>query len=341
MDIFILTTNQDHDGSVLDVEADRWIAHGERSKVLYLSKSKRDYRTIKQAIHEASPDVVYMNGMYSIPFVVYPFRILKNNKHVKKIIAPRGMLQTESLSIKPLKKKAYLNFLKLFFLNKYVHWHVTTEQEYTDLTNFISKNRQITLLGNVPSFDPDHNLKIPVLKEKTHFGTVALISPMKNIHLIISAMTSIQDQVDYHLYGPVKDENYWKDCQELINDLPENIEIHYHGEILPGEVPHKISTFDFYIQPSRSENFGHSIFEAFNQGVPVIISDQTPWKGLKEKHAGWDVNLSYKKSLTNAIHEALQMDEKAYLQNCKGARRMAEQYMESHDFQKLYLELFG
>ena len=43
--------------------------------------------------------------------------------------------------------------------------------------------------------------------------------------------------------------------------------------------------------PTLGENYGHVIYEALDSGCPVLISDQTPWRGLSEVGAGWDLPL--------------------------------------------------
>ena len=341
IELHVLCTNQDHDGSLLDVESDQWVSYGEATQVQYLSPKNRTYKHIRSIIAKLNPDLVYINGMYSLPFVVFPLRALKRKHAVKMIIAPRGMLQSQALSIKPLKKKLYLFFLKLVYLGEGVHWQVTTAQERTDLINFLKTENNIHLVGNVPTFNRAQLIRTPVKKKVKVFGTVALISPMKNIHLILEALGNIKEELEYHLYGPIKDHAYWQECQDIISKLPLHIKAHYAGEVPPSGVAESISGFDFYIQPSKSENFGHSIFEAFNQGVPVIISDQTPWKNLPTKNAGWDVDLNQQGALLHAVQEALSMDGRTYQQFQQGARKIAEHYMAEHDFVNLYLELFS
>ena len=250
------------------------------------------------------------------------------------------MLQYESLSIKPIKKKIFLTLLKRFCLRNDIYWQVTTDQEKLDLLNFIENSDRISVIGNVPNFTQHIRFEPGETIKKKVFGTVALISPMKNIHLILEALATIPNELEYILYGPVKDQLYWNECLDRINELPSNIQVSYKGEIVPDEVGEVICGFDFYIQPSKSENFGHSIFEAFNQGVPVIISDQTPWRSLQDKKAGWDVNLKDPQTLAKVIGEAVNMDGETWLEYRKGAREVAEKYMEDNNFEQDYLELF-
>ena len=44
-----------------------------------------------------------------------------------------------------------------------------------------------------------------------------------------------------------------------------------------------------FLLPSHGENFGLSIAEALANGVPALVTDTTPWKGLNETGAGWCV----------------------------------------------------
>ena len=43
--------------------------------------------------------------------------------------------------------------------------------------------------------------------------------------------------------------------------------------------------------PTTHENFGHAVVEAWAHGRPVLLSDQTPWRGLAELDLGWDLQL--------------------------------------------------
>jgi glycosyltransferase involved in cell wall biosynthesis len=60
--------------------------------------------------------------------------------------------------------------------------------------------------------------------------------------------------------------------------------------------------------PTRNENFGYVILEALLAGCPVILSDQTPWRDLDAKQAGWVVPLGDEAGFVRALDTLIQMD---------------------------------
>jgi hypothetical protein len=118
LEIFVLTTNQDHDGEVLDIQADQWMPYGEKAKVMYLAAGNRGYKNIQNAIDHVRPDTVYFNGMYSIPLLVFPLQILKKRKEVKIVIAPRGMLQSGIACPKTLEEEGISDFFEMVLVKQ-------------------------------------------------------------------------------------------------------------------------------------------------------------------------------------------------------------------------------
>ena len=46
-----------------------------------------------------------------------------------------------------------------------------------------------------------------------------------------------------------------------------------------------------FVLPTKTENFGHAIYESMACGLPVLISDKTPWHNLEKNKAGFDLSL--------------------------------------------------
>src|SRR5690606_10471907 len=96
----------------------------------------------------------------------------------------------------------------------------------------------------------------------------------------------------FDIYGPISDQDYWKECQALIKSLPANVVATYCGSVAPARVAELFSKYDLFFLPTRGENYGHVIAEALSMGTLVLISDQTPWRELQADGLGWDVPLA-------------------------------------------------
>ena len=112
---------------------------------------------------------------------------------------------------------------------------------------------------------------------------------MKNILLVLQALTKTEANIQYDIYGPVKDHDYWMLCKEQMKLLPKNISATWHDELQPGEVIVAMRDAQVFILPSKSENFGHSFYEALSAGRPVITSNHTPWNYLQKNSAGFAI----------------------------------------------------
>ncbi len=149
-----------------------------------------------------------------------------------------------------------------------------------------------------------------------------------------------EERIQYDIYGPVKDEEYWDTCKEQTRMLPTNIEVIYHKEIEPHKVKNALQQSHVFILPSRSENFGHAIYEAFSAGRPVITSNYTPWNGLLESKAGINVSMNDPVDLANAIHFFSQMDNEELKIWSDAAFAYAEKKVNPDKTRQAYKEMF-
>jgi len=338
--IDILTSNTDLDGSVLQVKPDQWLRYGS-SNVLYGDKLW-SWWGLYRILRERKPDVVYLNGVYSLVSVIYPLLMLAMRLfHPTVVISPRGMLLPHSLALKPTKKKLYLSLFRRLVSWVNVVWHVTSRDEKLELQQVIpsASDENIVMIGNVPRTDLAPGSR-PVKSEIPGFVTIALISPMKNILKVIQALKDVRTPVEYTIYGPVKDPAYWNECLKAIEGLPAHINVRHHGPVSRAEIQGTLEQHDFYVQPSRSENFGHSIFESLMVGLPVITSNTTPWAMIEKEGAGLIVHPERDDELRSAVLRAIELTQEDYEASCSNARRVAESYLREENFKQKYLELF-
>ena len=170
--------------------------------------------------------------------------------------------------------------------------------------------------------------------------SIALISPMKNILLVLQALAKIEANIQYDMYGPVKDHDYWMLCKEQMKLLPKNISATWHGELSPGEVTGAMTGSHVFILPSKSENFGHSFYEALSAGRPVITSNHTPWNALQKNFAGVNVSLENDNFLTEAIAFFAEMGNGEFMKWSAKSREYALNAVDVDAIMKEYETMF-
>jgi glycosyltransferase involved in cell wall biosynthesis len=171
--------------------------------------------------------------------------------------------------------------------------------------------------------------------------SIAVISPMKNILLVLEALKECVEEIEFNIYGPVKDEEYWDVCRQEIKRLPQNIKVNYHREIEPQKISDALKDAHVFVLPSKSENFGHSIYEALSAGRPVITSKNTPWNNLQGSKAGINVSLEDNDELFKAIQFFAAMDEDELLPWNRGASDYAEKIVEVEEIKSQYRRMFS
>jgi glycosyltransferase involved in cell wall biosynthesis len=97
--------------------------------------------------------------------------------------------------------------------------------------------------------------------------------------------------VEISIYGILEDREYWRSCQVLADSLPDHVRVRYEGALRPDQVVSTLSGYDVFFFPTKGENFGHVVLEALAAGLPVLLSDQTPWRHLEALGIGWDIPL--------------------------------------------------
>ncbi len=312
-------------------------------KAYYVHDSETKYRAIKKLIWNANPEVIYLNGLYSIPFVIYPLLFWQYNlkRRSKLFLAPRGMLQQGALNVKPFKKKVFLLLFKVLRLYKDIQWHATDEQEEKDIKRVFGESAKVHIAPNIPKKPVDTLQMIGKAQGELRLVYLSLITEKKNLHLALKWIVELNLPVVFDIYGPVKDQLYWEKCVELIENVPQHINIRYMGEVLPDKVLDTFSQYHALFLPTKGENFGHAIYECLSIGRPVLISNETPWKNLEKENCGFDIPIEQPELFKIAIEKMFKTEQKSYDVICKNAQNLAMKYWAGHDFESIYMKMFN
>lgn len=336
VEFFIFTGDTDITGSALDgIKTGQWTRWNDHTHIWYATDGKKSHELTRQAAR-IKPDVLFMVGLYSWHFTLVPLMYCKAET---KIISVRGMLHDGALKQKSWKKKIFLKAFKLLEYNHTVGFHATDHDEAAHIRKAMGPIAKIFAAGNYPTFI---GYQEPQQKRPGHLRliTIALITPMKNILKVIQALKEVRASVDYHIYGGIRDEDYWDACKAAIKSLPANIRVAYRNALPPQEVPRVLGGQEVCILPSESENFGHAIYESLSAGRPVITSDATPFKKLKEERAGLNVSPDFKEGITEAIEFFANMDAATYHSWSRGALTYAEAWYDHETLKREYEMMF-
>ena len=345
-DFFILCSDRDlgDQAPYPGVPVNQWIKTESRVFIWYASPNFMRRRRLSKLLEEVNPDFVYFNSMYSFKFTLFPLWVLLKNRFQGKIIlAPRGMLHSGALKIKFVKKSIFLKLFLLIGWSRKIIFQATDEQERKDIQFFFTGRVNVSVVEDIPTFnDQPRDGKA---KDKGSLKCVFLsrIHPKKNLHYFLNLLKEINQDIEigFDIYGSEDHPVYAEQCRKIAATLPPNIKVRFMGGVPFNRVFEKLSLYHVFILPTLGENYGHAIFEAMSTGLPVMISDQTPWRNLAQMKVGWDIPLQMKGKFVDAITQAAGWSKLEYTEWSEGAYTYAKGYMQKLDALAKYRQLFS
>jgi glycosyltransferase involved in cell wall biosynthesis len=309
--VFCLDRDEFDNQPYKNVKVDQWNKVG-TAKVFYCSPERLNYNFIKTFLNRVPYDVLYINSFLNIETSLFPMIMRKLGQIPSKpvILAPRGQFSPGAIKIKKWKKQLFIKFFSLFKLWNSILWQASSQYEREDIQRVMGKNCEILTAINLPE---KKDLPYKIIKktpDRLRIIFLSRIVPTKNLDYALKLLAKIQDkEIEFHIYGPIVTESYWKKCKKIISNLPHNLKVIYKGSINHNQVIGIMSHYDLFFLPTAGENYGHVILEAALAGLPLLISNNTPWRNLKKEGVGWDINLENKRHFIKAINEVFAMNQ--------------------------------
>ncbi len=309
------------------IRADEWNIRDDGSKVYYFSAANRTYSNLRKLLLEEQADVFYLNSLFSIFFTIYPLRIRNKNLPARRfVLAPRGMLGQGALNIKPFKKKLFLFVARMMNLYKGIRWQASSALEATEIKKVFGSQAIVQTALNLTA--PRLINFIPRKKNEGELRIVFIsrIAFKKNLEGTLKILATLPSscKINFDIFGPIEEPEYWLGCEAIIQQMPSHIKVKYCGSIVNDKVVSTLSDYHLSILLTFNENFGHTIVESLVAGCIVLLSDQTPWKNLAVQKVGWDIPLANEEEIKAAIIETCLMDQHTFDQWSKSAQEYAK-----------------
>lgn len=307
----IVTRDRDlgEDKPYPDIKLNQWQQVG-NAMVYYLPPQSSSLKDILNLIKRTPHHVLYLNSFFdsfTIKVLLLRFVGLIHVGHI--IVAPFGEFAWASLKQKYLKKFVFIQVARLFRLYKKVTWQASSEFEAQDIINVMKiKPDAIHVafdfpIKHIPDNLPDVTFQPSSSYEGLKIVFLSRISREKNLDYALRVLSKVNARVRFDIYGPAENAIYWKECQELISQLPANVAVNYLGSVNPNQVLNIFSSYDLFLFPTGGEAYGHVIAESLIAGTPVLISTETPWRNLQADELGWDIDLAQTDSFVEIIEK--------------------------------------
>lgn len=270
--------------------------------------------SIRRAIRECSPDVVYLNSFFSrMTVCVLALRLTGRLKGIGVVLAPRGEFSPGALAIKAGKKGAFLRLAKAVGLYRGIVWKPSTSQEMCDI-RAVFGGAVCSVVSEIPA--PPTVLDAPSKQPgECRFVFLSRVSPKKNIEFAIECVSKVEG-ASLDVYGPFESAAY----EAKVRQAASGKNVTFHGPLSPALVPQALRSAHVFLFPTFGENFGHVIAESLAVGLPCLLSDTTPWSDVADCGAGWAIPLKEGVRWTAAIRTCVDMGQDEYTERVTSAR---------------------
>ena len=278
-----------------DVPIDRWCRVGS-ADVYYASPEALGAGRMLRLIRDTPHDLLYLNSFFDPRFSALPMLARKLGVLQRRpvLIAPRGEFSEGAYALKRWKKAPFVQIMSMFGVHTDADWHASTELEASDIRRVIgASDAQVHVASNLAASEVLDGVEAKCSRgPELRVCFLSRISPMKNLDFALGVLAKVRQPVAFTVYGPKEDGQHWAECEQLVRALPAHIRFDYAGAIPHERVREELAKHDLFFLPTRGENYGHVLVEAWSAGLPVLISDQTPWRELEAKGVGWDLSLA-------------------------------------------------
>lgn len=342
--IWVLTSDHDLDAPAPypGLAADRWLDFPDADfKVCYTAAKQRAPWRMLRYIRQVKPRYLYLNSLFSWYFSLLPLFFFRLGwVHAQVVLAPRGMLKASALQFKALKKQIFLQLFRWSGLPNCIIFHATDEQEKSDILRAFGKDCCVHVIPSFPA-TVVQRAQPKIKNAVTRLVFIGRIHPIKNLDFALRCLIDCTQPLDFYIVGSNEAPAYLTLCQEIAQCLPPQINVFWLGEIPHHKLSESLPEYDFLWLPTQGENFGHAIFESLAAGLPVIISDQTPWQNLEAQQIGWSIPLSDPEAFKLAIQTAASMTSEQYSEWSLTAHQYARNFIEKSSLLSAYQKLFS
>ena len=290
-----------------------------------------------QLVNGSRPDIVNVHGLWSP--LLFAYARMASAAGIPTIVAPHGMLEPWSLTIRGTRKRFALKTYQGSVLNNAAAIHTTSDAEAQHVRDLGFTRTPIFVIPNAVA-EPQVAVEEPQLPtgegawcaktggadgERKVLLFLSRIHEKKGLDILLRAWNTLRpSQWELRIVG-AGDAGYVAKLKEFCSEqhIP-NVQFHDHVDGVLREAMFARATA--FVLPTYSENFGNAVAEALIRGLPVITTTGTPWSVIAQSQLGWYIEPN-QEQLTQALKELFETDPAVLQQMGIRARHYAKDHL--------------
>jgi glycosyltransferase involved in cell wall biosynthesis len=250
--------------------------------MLMMSGVTRTYEA--QLLHAVAPDVIHIHGMWNMFLAAFASSAIRHR--IPYIVAPHGMLEPWSLSVRSRRKSIALKTYQGRILAHAAAIHATSVSEAENLRRLPCISAPIFVVPNAVELP----LRMPhaarVMPQRRILLFMSRVHPKKGLDMLLDSWNQVRPR-DWTLMIVGNGEPAYVERLKRFCETERVPDVQFHGHV-DGEAREAIfERASALALPTYSENFGNVIAEAMIRGLPVLTTTGTPWSVIADQRLGW------------------------------------------------------
>ena len=273
-------------------------------KTLYApicARSFPSFQRLFEVVPRESVSAIHIHGIWE-PFLHRCVKYAARHR-LPHVISPHGMLEPWALTQRKWKKRLAWWLYQGTDLRKAKFLLATAPSEAEQFRKLGLKN-PIEVLPNGIEYPESLPARSKSSEEKTALF-LSRIHPKKGLPMLAEAWAKLRPEGWRMLVIGPDDHGHQAELELLVAKLGLSSSWKFCGPVYGIAKSQAFVDADLFILPTYSENFGIAVAEALAHQLPVITTDQAPWKGLLEHRCGWWVPANVE-GIQGALQQATQ-----------------------------------
>jgi glycosyltransferase involved in cell wall biosynthesis len=253
---------------------------------------------------------------------------------------PHGIFMDIIMSARRTRKTLYCRLSDLLGLYRSVVHLAGSPGEKHDIDRNHLRSQQVVVVSQFVEPLPSSRAQGTKPRERLKVAFVGRVTAQKNLIAAIEILHRLRVPSTMDVFGDTADTAYLAQCMAMIRAGSGASTIDFKGNVDKNVLFRQLPDYDVLLHPTLGENFGHAIVEALHLGVPVLISDRSPWTDVESCHAGWSLPLSNPSAFVDKLEAIYAMGEE-WSQLSAGAIQYARKTFDPSQTSQRYRDAYG